>query len=195
MRSHVLAVTTAAMLCTATAHAAPITYGATLSGPAEAPPVPSPGTGSTIVTYDPATHMLRVEAEFAGLLAPTTAAHIHLPTPVPFEGTAGVATQTPSFVGFPLGVTAGTFDNTFDLMLPSNWNPAFVTASGGSTALAEARLAVALENGTSYLNIHSAAFPGGEIRGFLTPVPEPAALTLMTAALGIVLVRRSRRRA
>ena len=38
--------------------AAPITYTATLSGASEVPAVPSTGTGSATITYDPVTHLL-----------------------------------------------------------------------------------------------------------------------------------------
>jgi hypothetical protein len=43
-----------------------------------------------------------------------------------------VATTLPTFAGFPLGVTSGTYINTLDLTLASSYNPAFVTANGGS---------------------------------------------------------------
>ena len=35
-------------------------------------------------------------------------------------------------------------------------------------------IGLGVESGKAYLNIHTAAFPGGEIRGFLTPAPEPS---------------------
>jgi hypothetical protein len=77
-------------------------------------------------------------------------------------------TTTPTFAGFPLGVTAGTYDNTLDLTQASSFNPAFVTAQG-SVANAEAALVQSLADGKAYLNIHSSVYPGGEIRGFLMP--------------------------
>jgi hypothetical protein len=41
--------------------------------------------------------------------------------------------------------------------------------------------------GNAYINFHTAAFPGGEIRGQITPVPEPATLTLIgVCALGLL---------
>ena len=44
-----------------------------------------------------------------------------------------------------------------------------------------------------YLNIHSTTFPGGEIRGQVTVVPEPATLLLLGSALGSIgLYRRLR---
>src|SRR5271166_290572 len=40
---------------------------------------------------------------------------------------------------------------------------------------------------TPYFNIHTVAFPGGEIAGQITVVPEPASLTLLTLGLGGIL--------
>jgi CHRD domain len=81
-----------------------------------------------------------------------------------------VATTTPTFAGFPLGVTAGTYHIILDLTLATSWNAAFIAANGGTTAGAEAALAAGLNAGNTYLNIHTNVFPGGEIRGFLIPV-------------------------
>lgn len=182
----------AATLATApAAQAAVVTYTATLSGAAEAPPNASPGTGVTQVDIDVVAHTLRVQATFSGLIGNTTASHIHAATALPGVGTAGVATQTPSFIGFPLGVTAGNFDNTFDLTLASSWNAAYITANGGTPASAEAAFAAALASGRAYLNIHSTFAPGGEIRGFLQPVPAPGAASLLALA-GLGALRRRR---
>jgi hypothetical protein len=156
------------------AHAAVLSYTATLSGPNESPPNASPATGSATVDYDNVAHTLHVKFVFANLVGATTASHIHAPTAVPGTGTAGVATTTPFFAGFTTGVTSGSYDNTLDLTLASSYNPSFVTANGSTTAGAEAALVASLAAGTSYLNIHTQSFPGGEIRGFLTLAPTPA---------------------
>jgi hypothetical protein len=180
------------------ARAAVLVYTAALDGPSE--PTTSPGTGSTTVTYDDVLHTLRVQLDFSGLVtmtssggpSGTTAAHIHAPTASPFAGTAGVATQTPTFSSLPLGVQAGSMDQLLDLTLASSWNPAFITANGGTVGSAEVAFASAVAAGKSYLNIHSNAFPGGEIRGFLAVVPEPATAGL--AALGWACLAQLRRR-
>ena len=173
------------------AFAAPISYLASLNGPNEG--TASPGIGSGFVTIDTTANTLFVSETFSGLLAPTTASHIHCCTPVALTGTAGVATQLPSFSLFPLGVTAGSFSETFDLTMASSWNPAFVTANGGTTAGAEAALAAGLAGERAYLNIHTSQFPGGEILGFLTPTPEPGTFGLaLFGVAGLFAWRRKR---
>jgi hypothetical protein len=169
-----------------------ISYHANLDGLSESPPNPSPGTGLADVDYDDAAHTLHLQVSFIGLLGTVTASHIHAATAAPGIGTAGVATTTPTFAGFPSGVTSGTYDNTLDLTLTSSWNPSYITAHGGTTAGAEAALAAALADFKAYLNIHTSAFPGGEIRGFLAAVPEPATLGLLGFAA--LLLRPALRR-
>lgn len=176
-------------------YADPVVFVAALSGPAESPPNASPGTGFAVVTYDNVAHTLRVQVVFSGLTAGNTASHIHCCTPSPGTGTAGVATVTPTFTGFPGGTTAGAYDRTFDLTLASSWNPTFVSAQGGISN-AEVVFSTGLFAGTSYLNIHSGNFPGGEIRGFLVQAPEPATILLLGSGLaGIGLKLRRRRKA
>jgi hypothetical protein len=176
----------AGALVSGTAAQAAITvYNVTLNGPTEG--TPSLGTGTGNVTYDSVTHQLTVFAIFSGLTGATTASHIHAATASPFTGTAGVATQLPTFSAFPLGVNSGSFSQTLDLTLASSWNPAYVTSNGGTTASAEAALVAAMNSGRSYLNIHTNQFPGGEIRGFLVAVvPEPASWALMLVGFGAI---------
>ena len=171
-------------------------YNVTLNGPNESPANASPGTGIGTVTYDGTAHSLRVQVTFSGLTGTTTASHIHGATAVAGAGTAGVATQTPSFSNFPLGVTSGSMDQTLDLTLSSSFNAAYITANGGTAATAETALAAAMAAGKSYLNIHSSTFGGGEIRGFLVAaVPEPSTFAL--GGLGLLMLAgaaRSRRK-
>ncbi|HCZ15777.1 MAG TPA: PEP-CTERM sorting domain-containing protein [Candidatus Accumulibacter sp.] len=163
------------------AHATIITYQTDLDGASEAPPNASPATGFASVITDDVAKTMAVHVTFSGLLGTTTAAHIHCCTAAP--GTVGVATTVPNFFGFPLGVTSGVYDVLLDMTLASSYNPAFITAHGGTTAGAEAALFAGMSLGEAYVNIHTTFRPGGEIRGFLTQVPEPASLALLGLGL------------
>lgn len=181
------------MLVAAPASASLLVYSSLLSGAAESPPNGSLGTGSGMVTIDTAAHTMLIDVTFSGLLSPVTAAHIHCCTSTAGSGTAIVATQTPSFLGFPAGVTSGTYSHTFDLLDATSWNAAFVTAFG-NVSDAEAALLLGLSEGKAYLNIHTSQFPGGEIRGFLASnqVPEPR--TLWLAGLALLVLALAQRR-
>lgn len=165
-------------------HAMVLNYSALLNGPNESPANASPGTGFATIVIDDALNTMQLNVTFANLIGTTTAAHIHCCTTAPFTGTVGVATTVPNFSLFPLGVTSGTYNVTLDLLSPSSYNPAFVSAHGGTPASAEAFLLNGIALNQSYLNIHTTAFPGGEIRGFLVAVPEPGSAALL--AIGLI---------
>jgi hypothetical protein len=184
MKTPIIRILALLFLCSSAARGSTIMYTATLTGSAEAPPNASPATGTATVTFDDSAFTLRVQITFSGLLGTTTAAHIHAPTAVAGTGTVGIATQTPTFFGFPVGVTSGSYDNTFDLNSISTYNAAFLNASGGTAAGAADRLISALNDGKAYLNIHTSVVPSGEIRGFLAraSVPEATATAPLLAA-------------
>ena len=88
------------------------------------------------------------DAASSGLTAGNTASHIHCC--IAPGGNAGVATTTPTFTGFPSGVTSGSYDHVFDLTSLSSYNPAFVTANGGLVSSAEAVLLMGLSDGQGH---------------------------------------------
>ncbi len=111
---------------------------ATLNGAAEVPPVTTAGKGTAEVDFDPATKKLSWKVTHSGLSGPATAAHFHGPADP--SKNAGVAGAIPN---------AGS------------------SPAEGSATLTDAQ-AADLVAGKYYVNIHTAANPGGEIRGQVT---------------------------
>lgn len=119
------------------AQAAMVAYKATVSGTSEVPPVNSPGKGTAEVNADSTTNQVSWRVEFTGLSGPATAAHIH----------CGAAAGANAGVAVPLG----------------NNPTSPLTGSGSMTPVQMADL----QAGKCYVNVHTAADPGGEIRGQL----------------------------
>ena len=111
---------------------------ATLDGKAEVPPNASAGKGSADIDYDAASKKLSWKVTYSGLSGPATAAHFHGPAEA--GKNAGVAVAIPNATSSP---------------------------AEGSATLTDAQ-AADLMAGKYYVNIHTAANPGGEIRGQVT---------------------------
>jgi CHRD domain len=111
---------------------------ATLDGKSQVPPNTSAATGKAELDYDPASKKLSWTVTYSGLSGPATAAHFHGPAEA--GKNAGVAVAIPNAASSPVS---------------------------GSATLTDAQ-AADLVAGKYYINIHTAANPGGEIRGQVT---------------------------
>lgn len=128
-----------------------IQYAADLRGTNEVPPNASTAYGSAIVTIDPINNVLTWDVATTGIAAPTLS-HIHGPS-----GSAG--SNAGVLINFATNAAAFTNGRT--------------SGSIAIGSLAPATLALLLSDPSQfYVNVHSQAFGGGEIRGQLTPVNE-----------------------
>ncbi|HAL38701.1 MAG TPA: CHRD domain-containing protein [Polaromonas sp.] len=104
----------------------------------EVPPNASQGNGSVDAVLNKDTNLFRWKVNYAGLTGPATAAHFHGPAAI--------------------GVNAG-------VALP--WTGPIRSPLEGRATLTSAQAADLLA-GRWYANIHTAAHPGGEVRGQMT---------------------------
>jgi hypothetical protein len=132
------------------------TVHATLTGFQEVPPVSSTGQGtfSAQVTSDRITYTLT----YSGLEAAATVAHIHFGQP---SVAGGVVAFLCGGGGTPVCPASGTVTGT--IAAANIIGPAEQGIAPGELAEAIA----AIRAGVAYVNVHSAKFPNGEIRGQL----------------------------
>jgi hypothetical protein len=119
------------------ARAAQITFKADLSGTSQVPPVTTAGKGTATAVLDTTAKKLTWTVNYSGLSGPVTGAHIHGPAAA--------------------GASAG-------IVIP--FTGELASPITGSAALTDVQIAD-LEGGKYYVNLHTAANKGGEIRGQL----------------------------
>ncbi|MFV9506030.1 MAG: S8 family serine peptidase [Oscillochloridaceae bacterium umkhey_bin13] len=126
-------------------NAAPRLFAASLDGGQEVPPVTTNASGEALLVFEADSGRLDYRVTFADLSGPLTMAHLHL-APSGSNGPV-VVDLFPGLIGSPApeGVLIGT------------------------TSLTNEQ-AEALTAGNLYVNLHTSAHPGGEIRGQLIPI-------------------------
>ncbi len=133
-----LAAAAGLMSFTALAQAKAVHLHATLNAATEVPAKASGGTGQVDATLDTTTHVLNYTIEYTGLSGPATMAHFHGPAKP--------------------GANAG-------VVLPLS-SPLDSPIKGNATLTAAQQKE--LLGGLMYVNVHTQANPGGEIRGQVT---------------------------
>lgn len=172
MKLRTILTVAALCMCVPAARAHHSRYTADLKGSTVSPPTGSTALGHVVVIIDFDLHRMQILTEFSGLVGTVTEAHLHGPTDEVFAGTADTITPLPAPDGFPTGVTSGTYTSSlFDLDDASSYDLAFVAANGPFVSSAMQALFDALGAGKAYFDIHTTAFPAGEIRGFVVDVP------------------------
>jgi hypothetical protein len=136
MRSSLVALLAmAAILAAGGALAEVVHFTAKLDGASETPPRDTKATGTADVTLDTDTKLLTWKVEYSGLTGPATMAHFHGPAA---PGTAA-------------GITVAL---TGKLTSPIK----------GSATITDGQIGD-LRGGLWYVNVHTAKYPPGEIRG------------------------------
>jgi len=129
-------------------------FSADLSGDAEVPPVTTDGTGSATVGI-PDESSIDFEVTFQDLTGPAVMAHIHF-------GAADEAGPVMIWLT-EVGVTDGDYASPLS---GTATEAEFAPVEGGPQTFAEALQAI--RDGNTYVNVHTMANMGGEIRGQLT---------------------------
>ena len=117
------------MLASSVAFAATTNYRSTMSGPGEQPPNNSPGASIATVVFDDTAMTMLFSIPFMNLVAGSTVAHLHCCTPQPLIGAAAPAI---GLTGFQVGAQTGLYERMFNLADAATYDPAFLTAHGGT---------------------------------------------------------------
>jgi hypothetical protein len=134
----------------------PVAYAAELRPGNEVPANSSPSYGSAFVTIDPVNSNITWEVNTSGIVSPTLS-HIHR---------AGAGVNGPVIINFATSASQIAGGHTHGSG-PISAQQASAYLASDLTALSNPSTA----NGY-YVNVHSTAFPGGEIRGQLVPANE-----------------------
>ena len=128
---------------------------ASMNGANESPVNATTGSGTFTATLDTVTKVFTYALTFTGLSAVVNNGHIHGPAAPGVNSGATINFNTLPGATFSFGATAGTGTGTVVLSAATA-----ITATMSGDSLRKLLMA-----GLTYVNIHTTAFPGGEIRG------------------------------
>jgi hypothetical protein len=134
--------------CTALSHAQVVTLRATINAAQETPATTSPATGTAIMLYDVKSNTFDLVVTINNFANTVANSHIHEAAP----GVAGAVVT-------PLGAES-VYTRSGNTLTATFHN---VTYGGDKPKLLQ---------GGAYYNVHSAQFPGGEVRGQLIAQPK-----------------------
>ena len=162
-RMRVLCLLAAACLVPATLASAQsrITVRAMLGGGNEVPGISAAAHGEAVVTVDRSAGTIDYEVNIFNLPTGIVAAHIH-------SGTAGV--NGPIVINFPVAAVGQS--GAFQLKGSARASELIARPEAGVRSFEDVAFAIA--SGATYVNVHTQANPGGEIRGQLCPINASA---------------------
>ena len=154
-------IASAALLAVASPSQAETTqFKAALKGSDQVPPSETTGTGTVTATYDSVSRRLSWKGSYSGLSGPPTAAHIHGPA----------APATNARLVFWASDNIGQCSQGECKLNSETKAQPLTNPFEGSATLTDTQ-AAELMGGMYYVNIHTNAYPRGEIRGQLLKSP------------------------
>lgn len=176
-----------ALLAMGTTPAGAVTvYHTVLSSLNQVPPQESSASGTGELTLASDDNSFSVVIDYAGLSSSIEGAHVHCCASASGNAPIAVAFSLPA--GNP---STGVITGTYNLTLASTYTSDFLTLAGGTATAARTYFLNGLTSGLAYLNVHSTAFPAGEIRGQLPAmaaggVPEPSSWAMIITGFALV---------
>ena len=167
-----LAFAAASLMLAAPADAVVVPLNAHLTGCQEVPPVSTAAQGFAYMPYDMSARKFSLNVDVTGItLDQLTGSHIYL------------------------GALGANGSAIYDLDGPSSW---YSDTNGIHLRLTDLTFPTQYESdllaGNTYINVNTAQYPAGEIRGQLSPIPEPATLAYVAFGAAPMLITLKRRR-
>ncbi|MFO0835688.1 MAG: CHRD domain-containing protein [Phycisphaerales bacterium] len=171
----------------ASAHILP--FFAVMDGPQVVDPTESPATGACSILYNHHAFSIEINLYLEGIGLDDLKGDGPNNTPIHIH-------SAPYGVNGPLVVDLGWWAVTTLVeyepkRLYAHWDGVFIGGEQGNVYSDYLESETALYDGNLYIDVHTNAYPDGEIRGQILPVPTPGAIAMFGFA-GMVVARRRR---